>query len=59
MPDVPIQPVQSREVVEALNLMGQALSLLDDNQVPGEIGAHLDLAICLLRDHLGMTLRTV
>ena len=33
----------------ALGLMEEALSLLDDSDTPGEIGADLDLAICRLR----------
>ena len=32
----------------ALAMMKRALRILDEEEAPGEIGAHLDLAICLL-----------
>lgn len=34
---------------KALGLMTQALAILDEMGAPGEIGAHLDLAICTLQ----------
>ncbi len=39
---------QSGVEARALNLMQEALELLDNSQVPGHIGAHLDLAITQL-----------
>lgn len=36
----------------ALSLMEQALGLLDSCDSALDVGAHLDLAICRLRDHL-------
>ena len=41
-----------REGAEALKLMEKALALLDDCDPAGHIGAHLDLAICRLREML-------
>jgi hypothetical protein len=41
-----------REGVAALTRMEEALHLLDSIGVPLETGAHLDLAICRLRDAL-------
>jgi hypothetical protein len=38
----------------ALSLMEQALALLDRCDAALEIGAHLDLAICRLREILGI-----
>jgi hypothetical protein len=43
-------------VDDALACMERALELLDEAGVPSDIGAHLDLAICKLRDALpGLT----
>jgi len=39
-------------LASALYQMEQALSLLDTCGAPGDIGAHLDLAMCRLREHL-------
>ena len=36
----------------ALELMEQALHQLDEGGAPADIGAHLDLAIVRLREHL-------
>ncbi len=36
----------------ALKLMHQALELLDRSNVPGHIGAHLDLAIAQLQEQI-------
>jgi hypothetical protein len=33
------------KLADAMMLMRQALQLLDETQAPGDIGAHLDLAI--------------
>lgn len=55
MPDNILQELKLREVLEALNLLIQALGLLDDNKISGEIGAQLDLAICRLTELLGVT----
>ncbi|HEX6785390.1 MAG TPA: hypothetical protein VF098_12165 [Sphingomicrobium sp.] len=40
--------------VDALRLMEQALELLDRSNAPFDVGAHLDLAICRLREGLGI-----
>jgi hypothetical protein len=37
---------------EALALMQRALAMLDESQAPAQIGAHLDLAIIRLEEHL-------
>lgn len=42
-----------RKLDEALALMGHALELLDQAEAPGEIGAHLDMAICRLGEETG------
>ena len=44
----PNDPVCESELTLALQLMQQALSLLDAVQAPADIGAHLDLAIVRL-----------
>ena len=36
------------KLADAMMLMQQALQLLDETQAPGDIGAHLDLAIVRL-----------
>lgn len=41
-----------RKLAQALDLMMEAQDYLDEFPAPGEIGAHLDLAICRLREHL-------
>ena len=41
-----------REGVGALAHMEEALELLDGCNAPADVGAHLDLAICRLRDVL-------
>ncbi len=38
--------------VEALELMERALAILDESETPGDVGAHLDLAVERLRSHL-------
>jgi hypothetical protein len=38
----------------ALSLMEEALALLDQGDVAPDVGAHLDLAICRLRQILGI-----
>lgn len=40
---------------EALNCMQSALQLLDDAEAPADVGAHLDLAVCRLTEHLSET----
>ena len=47
---------QRRELAEAMDLMCKALEQLDLHHAPGEIGAHLDLAICRLCEHLDHSL---
>ena len=37
---------------EALELMQRALDLLDNSDIPADVGAHLDLAIERLKQHL-------
>lgn len=39
--------------VEALSLMEEALAILDRTESNLDVGAHLDLAICRLREVLG------
>ncbi len=39
---------------EALELMERALVLLDGSEMPGDIAAHLDLAVERLRCHLNV-----
>ena len=46
---------RQRELAEAMDLMCKALELLDLHNAPGEIGAHLDLAICRLREYLNFS----
>lgn len=41
-------------ISDALTLMMSALGTLDEFDLPGEIGAHLDLAVARLREHLGL-----
>ena len=36
----------------ALELMTEALLTLDESSLPADVGAHLDLAIVRLREHL-------
>ena len=44
-------PIPSRDnVTEALSLMIEALELIDANQGPDDVGAHLDLAIHRLKE---------
>lgn len=38
--------------LEALNHLEEALQILDVIEAPGNIGAHVDLAICQLKDVL-------
>jgi hypothetical protein len=44
----------SSDEFRALALLEQALAILDAIDAPGDIGAHVDLAISRLRDELGM-----
>jgi hypothetical protein len=44
-------PIQSKGL-EALNHLEKALQILDDIEVPENIGAHVDLAICQFKDIL-------
>jgi len=37
---------------DALALMQRALAMLDESQAPAQIGAHLDLAIIRLQEHI-------
>ena len=43
-------PSKDSQLPEALRLMRRALSLIDEANGPGDIGAHLDLAIVRLND---------
>jgi len=43
------QPTPMMEMTLALDLMSEALDLLDRSEAPAHIGAHLDLAIEQLR----------
>lgn len=46
------QPEDRSEEEVALSLMQAALEKLDNARAPGHIGAHLDLAIEQLREHV-------
>jgi hypothetical protein len=47
-------PSQPREALaKALSYIEMALELLDEAGSPADIGAHLDLALCRLREALG------
>lgn len=48
------ESLASDSMSEALNLMMSALKTLDECDSPGVVGAHLDLAIARLREHLGI-----
>jgi hypothetical protein len=45
-------PAQDRKLHDALGFMERALQLLDDSGCSADVGAHLDLAICRLREVL-------
>ena len=46
-------PTNSTErLLEALHLMTSALNILDQEKAPGDVGAHLDLAIERLRQSM-------
>jgi hypothetical protein len=46
----------SRELMSrAAELLEDALDLLDEAKAPGHIGAHVDLALCQIRDRLEQT----
>lgn len=42
-----------RDADQALELLEEALSILDELDIPADVGANVDLAICQLRDRLG------
>jgi hypothetical protein len=46
------EDVRPAQAVKALALMERALGLLDEVETSAEVAAHLDLAICRLRDWL-------
>lgn len=51
----PTLPTSSAGVLRtALDHLERALRLLDDGDAPGDIGAHVDLAIHRLRGELGV-----
>lgn len=43
---------KAQAYAKALQLLRDGLAILDENAAPGEIGAHLDLAICRLEAQL-------
>lgn len=47
----------SQLCADALRKLQQALSLLDQAEAPGDIGAHVDLAIARLQSHFENALR--
>jgi len=49
--DLPI--IRGEALVDALAHLQSALELLDRANAPGQIGAHVDLAICQLQDEIG------
>ncbi len=46
------RPDHRSELADALSMMETALEQLDSAAAPGHIGAHVDLAIAKLRQHL-------
>jgi hypothetical protein len=44
---------RSEAIGKALSYMEVALELLDEAEAPADIGAHLDLALCRLREVVG------
>lgn len=49
--------VREEALAEALGHLRTALELLDRAEAPGQIGAHVDLAICQLQDEIGVDAR--
>ena len=49
--------IGERQLLDALARMHEALSLLDEASAPGDIAAHLDLAMSKLEDLLGLVPR--
>ena len=47
------EELQKDQLAEAMKAMEHALAILDRANAPGEIGAHLDLALNRLADVLG------
>lgn len=47
------EELQKDQLAEAMRAMEQALAILDRVNAPGDIGAHLDLALNRLSDILG------
>ena len=43
---------EQQQLLSALGHMETALKLLDEVDAPADIGAHLDLALCRLRERL-------
>jgi hypothetical protein len=44
--------MNSHDMTDVLQLLESALQIMDDCDAPGHIGAHVDLALCQLREHL-------
>lgn len=42
-----------KDLIQALDAMRASLAFLDEVDAPAHIGAHLDLAICRLEEHVG------
>lgn len=42
---------ETSELSDAFQYLELALQILDANDAPAQIGAHLDLALCQLREH--------
>lgn len=51
-PPVDQSTSKTDKLAKALSQMESALKLLDQTDAPHDIGAHLDMAICRLRDRL-------
>jgi hypothetical protein len=51
---VPDEPQFSGSLDDALERMEEALQILDHLAAPGDIGAHLDLAMHRLRQEIGL-----
>lgn len=54
-----VVPNEGDAGARVLDTMEAALEMLDVGGYPADIGAHLDLAICRLREHLGFPLPSI
>ena len=52
-----VREVRHKELLKALALLSEALEILDAADAPADIGAHVDLALCRVRETLGTAFR--